>query len=117
MRWRIATAAPPGGILAQTPTPFGGLGLDGRSGADGYLTVQGRPGACTLAGYHPGRGHFRYQGPENCGAGDVLVYHDGLLQDWADERFVCTDLAEVLAIVRYYREYGELHPAVAWYTG
>lgn len=80
----------------------------------GYLTVQGRPGAYTLTAYLASRGRFRYCHPDCFGTEEVKVYsHEGVW-DYADERYVCTDLTQVLGVARYFWEYGELHPAVSW---
>jgi hypothetical protein len=82
--------------------------------AEGFLTVQGRPGAYTLTAYLTGRGRFRYYDPHRGSTEEVEIYSDGLLQDYASERYVCADLTRVLGVVRHFWEYGDLHPAVSW---
>jgi hypothetical protein len=81
---------------------------------EGYLTVQGRPGAYTLTAYLIGRGRFRYYDPHRDDTEEVEIYSHELLRDYANGRYVCADLTRVLGLVRHFWEYGELHPAVHW---
>src|SRR5262249_47815232 len=81
---------------------------------EGYLTVQGRPGAYTLTAYFPGCGRFRYHDPHRDSAEEVEIYSHELLRDYVNERYICADLTQVLGVVRHFWEYGELHPAVSW---
>jgi hypothetical protein len=85
---------------------------DGAAG--GYLTVQGRPGAYTLTAYVPDCGRVRYYDPQRDSTEQVEIYNYELLRDYVDGRYVCPDLTRVLGIVRYFWEYGALHPAVSW---
>ncbi len=82
--------------------------------ADGYFTVQGRPGAYAMAAYLPGRGRFRYHDPGREGSEDVEIFSHELLCDYVPGRYVCADVTRVLGVVRHFWEYGELHPSVAW---
>ena len=82
--------------------------------AEGFLAVQGRPGAYTLTAYLPGRGRFRYCDSDRDSTNEVEIVCHGMLRDYANERYVCTDLKRVLGVVRHFWEYGELHPAVGW---
>jgi hypothetical protein len=81
---------------------------------DGYLTVQGRPGAYTLTASFPGCGRFRYHEPHRDSGGEVEIYSHELLRDCVDERYICEDMTRVVGVVRHFWEFGELHPAVCW---
>jgi hypothetical protein len=95
--------------------PLFTLAPEGMS-AEGYLAVQGRPGAYTLTAYFPGQGRFRYHEPdwEIAEAEEVEIFNYEDLRDYFAPRYVCTDLTRVLGVVRHFWEYGELHPAVLW---
>lgn len=83
------------------------------SSLNGCLTVQGRPGAYTLTAYFPGCGYFRFHDPHRDNS-EVEIYRHDLLWDFVEERYVSEDLIQVLGVVRYFWEYGELHPSVNW---
>jgi hypothetical protein len=90
-----------------TLTPEGGH-------AEGILTVQGHREAYTMTVYLPCRGRFRYCNPHCNGSAEVEIYGYEGLWDYVDKRFICTDLLQVLGVVRFFWEYGELHPAMNW---
>jgi hypothetical protein len=82
--------------------------------AEGCMSVQGRPGAYTLAANLSGHGRFRYFDPDKGGAKEVLIFSDELLRNYASERYICADLSMVLELVRYFWRNGELHPIANW---
>ena len=82
--------------------------------AEGHLSVQGREGAYAITAYLPGRGRFRYLERDVDCDNEVEMYNDGGLWDYVASHYVCTNVKRALGVVRYFWEYGELHPSVMW---